>query len=209
MTLKQFRSDCLYGYNLVDFDIIETANLYRQNFVEEDLGQYKSTVLARRYGAHFGVDIGSSNIKAEDYKELIPLFPAVNNHRVNILIGSVDNNHARKIMQDLFLNISTPIIYIDAGNGKLTGQVVVGYKDKEIILPAVGDVFPEALVENEDEPRRNCVMNALESPQNIGANDMAATILFSIINILLTNNEIHSHIIAFDGKTASARAQAV
>lgn len=118
------------------------------------------------------------------------------------------DNHARKIMQDLFLNISAPIIYIDAGNGKLTGQVVVGYKDREIILPGVGEVFPDALVENTEKPRQNCTINALENPQNIGANDMAATILFSIINILLTNNEIHSHIIAFDGKTASVRAQA-
>lgn len=208
MTLKQFRADCRYGYNLVDFDIIEEANLYRQNFIPDDLGNYKSDVLARRYGGHFGVDIGASRVKTQTPEELTRLFPVTYGYKIPVLIGCVDNNHARKLMQEVFNKYSSSIIYIDAGNGKLAGQVVVGYKDekKKVILPAVGDVFPDALIEIE-EPRRNCALNALENPQNIGANDMAATMIFSVVNMLLTNNEIHSHVIAFDGKIASARAQ--
>lgn len=208
MTLKQFRSDCKYEYNLVDFDIVEEANLYRQNFIQDDLGFNKAAILAQRYGSHFGVDIGSCQAKVQTPEELLNLFPSIDGNGVDVLIGSVDNNHARKVMQDLFNVIPIPIIYIDAGNGKLTGQVVVGYKDKKVILPAVGEVFLDALIENEEEPRRNCTLNALENPQNVGANDMAATVLFSVVNILLTNNEIHSHVMTFDGKTSMVRAQA-
>lgn len=201
MTLKQFKGDCRYKYILVDHDTVEPANLYRQNFIEEDLGRNKASVLSIRYGFGFHVDIGCvkdilstpEQLKTylEEYADL------------HILIGCVDNNTARKVMHDHFQASRVPIVYIDSGNGKLTGQVVVGYKNKKVILPPVGDIFPEALVEVE-KPQITCAMNALENPQNIGANDFAASLIFSVINILLTNEEINTHWIAFDGRTGEA-----
>lgn len=208
MTLKQFKGDCLYGYTLVDFDLVEELNLYRQNFIKADLQKNKAEVMAKRYSVHFGVDIGYSDVKAKDYTELDPLFPYPEHTGIKILIGCVDNNSARKIMHDLFLVSTEPIVYIDSGNGKLTGQVVVGYKNNQgvVKLQPLGVIFPEALVEEKEKKPHSCALNALENPQNIGANDMAATVLFSVINILLTNKKIESHIITFDGLTANARA---
>ena len=203
MTLGKFREG-ERGYNLVDFDIVEEINLYRQNFVKSDLGLNKAEVLAQRYGSHFGVPIGSAKLKVESAKDLEELFPEISDS-CRVLIGCVDNNSARKLMQDIFFFFKTPIIYIDSGNGKYTGQIVVGYKNNDIILEAVGTVFPESLVETEEETPRNCALNALENPQNIGANDMAATLIFSVMNTLLTKREINTHILSFDALTGAVR----
>lgn len=214
MTLKEFRKDTRATYTLVDFDHVEEANLYRQNFIQNDLGKNKADVMAIRYGSHFGIDISSCSEKLESPDRVKEMFFLRENDGMHwspdiqcILIGAVDNNNARRVMNDLFqtwdgFGYGHPLIYIDAGNGKFTGQVVTGYKmPRETILSPVGDIFPEALIDNPEERPRNCALNALENPQNIGANDLAATLVFSILNVLLTDNEINSHVINFDGKT--------
>jgi PRTRC genetic system ThiF family protein len=204
MTLEKYR-EVQIGYNLVDYDIVEEINLYRQNFVKSDLARNKAEVLAQRYGSHFNVPIGAIDVKAETPKELEDVFPEIS-RACRILIGCVDNNNARKVMQEVFENSKTPIIYIDSGNGKFTGQIVIGYKNTEVLLEPVGTVFPESLIEMENQTPRNCALNALENPQNIGANDMAATLIFCVLNALLTNGEINTQIITFDALTGTARA---
>ncbi|WP_157049107.1 hypothetical protein [Syntrophomonas palmitatica] len=64
------------------------------------------------------------------------------------------------------------------------------------------------MVEVENAQPQNCALNALENPQNVGANDMAATLLFSVLNIILTDGEVNSHIIVFDAKKGFARTDA-
>lgn len=66
MTLKEFRRDTRYHLTLIDPDTVEEANLYRQNFIQMDLGKNKAHVLAERYGRHFEIDIASSDEKVED-----------------------------------------------------------------------------------------------------------------------------------------------
>ena len=197
MTLKEFKGDCKYRYVLVDHDTVEPANLYRQNFIAEDLGKNKATVLSIRYGFAFHVDIGCVRNKLESPEELATYLNEYAD--LHIVIGCVDNNNARKVMHKYFSDSRVPVVYIDSGNGKLAGQIVVGYKNKKVLLSPVGELFPDALVE-ENKPQVNCAMNALENPQNIGANDLAASLIFSIVNILLTNEEINTHWISFDGR---------
>lgn len=204
MTLGKYREG-ERGYNLVDFDIVEEINLYRQNFVQADLGCNKAEVSAQRYGSHFRVPIGAADIKAETPKDLEDAFPEIS-QSCRVLIGCVDNNSGRKLMQEVFETSKVPIIYIDSGNGKFTGQIVVGYRTDEVILEAVGTVYPESLVEAKYKAPRNCALNALENPQNIGANDMAATLIFSVMNTLLTNGDINTHILTFDALTGAVRS---
>lgn len=42
---------------LIDGDDVEAKNLSRQNFISEDVGQMKSTVLAQRYGEAYGINV--------------------------------------------------------------------------------------------------------------------------------------------------------
>ena len=39
-----------------DGDVVESKNLIRQNFVEQDIGRNKAQVLAERYSAAFGIE---------------------------------------------------------------------------------------------------------------------------------------------------------
>lgn len=214
MTLAEFKKEVRPLYTLVDFDHVEELNIYRQNFIPGDLGKNKADVMAIRYGGHFGINIRSSSAKITNSLELKKLFALYKNdgHSFSpttlcILIGCVDNNNARKVMHELFeswdgFGYGHSLLYLDAGNGKFNGQVVTGYKtNNQIILPSVGEVFPEALEEDKEENPVNCTQNALENPQNVGANDLASTLLFSVLNILLTDEKLNSHIISFDGKT--------
>ncbi len=213
MTLKQFKNINI-SYNLADPDIVEETNLYRQNFVQSDLGKNKAHVMAQRYSRHFGINIGSSESKIETDEQILNLFATHKNDgiywspkRTCILIGCVDNNSARQVMHQLFydwkgFNYGHSLVYLDSGNGKYSGQLVTGYREvNRIILLPVGDIFPDSLVVDENEAPVTCAMNALENPQNVGANDLAATLVFSALNILLTEGEINSHILTFDGRT--------
>lgn len=213
MTLAEFKKELRVTYVLNDFDHVEEINLYRQNFIQSDLGKNKADVLAIRYGGHFRVNVCSCSEKLEEASQIKNLFSLRQNNGMYfspnvlcVLIGAVDNNQARKVMHECFQNwdgfgYGHRLIYLDTGNGKFTGQVVSGYRTyNEVILPPVGEVFPEALIDEPGEAPRNCALNALQNPQNIGANDMAATLVFSILNVLLTNNELNSHVISFNGK---------
>ncbi len=212
MTLKQFKQETKHILTLVDPDTVEEANLYRQNFVQPDLGKNKAHVMAQRYGLHFGINIGSISEKIESPERLKELFQVPRNDGMHwssqhscVLIGCVDNNAARQVMHEMYVNwdglgYRHNLFYVDAGNGKYSGQIVTGYREvNKLILPPVGEIFPDAIIED-DEPPRSCVQNALEAPQNIGANDLAATMVFSVLNILLTEEEINSHILTFDGR---------
>jgi len=213
MTLKEFKASTQYQLTIVDPDIVEEANLYRQNFVQTDLGKNKAHVMANRYGRHFGIDIGSCAEKIETPERLKEFFLLPRNDGISwwpkstcVLIGCVDNNTARQVMHEMYIKwdgfgYGHNLVYIDSGNGKYTGQIVTGYREvNKLILPPVGEVYPDSLVEDEEEAPRNCTRNALENPQNIGANDLASTLVFSVLNILLTEGEINSHILTFDGR---------
>ena len=53
---------------LCDDDVIESKNLLRQNFIEADVGKYKSVVLAQRYSRAYGINIIPSLHRIEDFQ---------------------------------------------------------------------------------------------------------------------------------------------
>ena len=45
-----------YRIIICDGDIVERKNLIRQNFIEQDIGRNKASVLAERYAGAFGIE---------------------------------------------------------------------------------------------------------------------------------------------------------
>ncbi|MFC0476748.1 hypothetical protein ACFFHF_16215 [Robertmurraya beringensis] len=90
------------GYVIADPDVLEAKNLGNQLFLENEVGLKKADVLASRYSAAYGLDIGSySDSFIEDAKMLRKLFSTEYmdtniNHSTTlilpIVIGCVDNN---------------------------------------------------------------------------------------------------------------------
>jgi hypothetical protein len=116
------RSD--FALELVDKDIVEDRNLIRQNFYKEDLGRFKSQVLAERFSRQYGIIVGYSTAPVET----LPV-----TERGFVTIGCVDNPEAREILQYAGRGMLERLSYcyfggwyIDAGNDEYTGQVLIG-----------------------------------------------------------------------------------
>lgn len=206
---------------LVDGDDVELKNLARQNFVESDVGKMKSDVLAKRYSRAFGIRIDSfpSYINKDNIQSVITIRNAYDNDVPNtnqyikdtatVIIGCVDNNNTRKLLEDFYwdryTNDRENLVLLDSGNEELGGQVVFATRRildpinrrkraiKEKILPPVrlfemevGDKHPEDL---------SCAERAESAPQNIGTNIMAGNILFNYCNQLLAGSSMYEEIL--------------
>lgn len=223
---------------LADPDVIEERNLLRQPFIPCDLGLKKSEVLASRYSATYGLKIGYSAEKyIESAEELESLFSHTDYlHKHNqmiqkVLIGAVDNDFSRKVMNDYFES-SEDLIYIDAGiegiylpedgaksedkwteeermdhlESGYSGQIVVGLrKNRNVILQPIHGVYP---IDSNDliPPSHNCGLEPSQ-PQQMLANEVAAVQISAVINGLFTSNSIHFHILNFNAQKGNIRAE--
>jgi hypothetical protein len=104
---------------LVDYDRVEERNLTRQAFYSEDMGQFKSEVLAHRLTRKFGRSVGYSTLPV-----------AMTEVKPGLVIGCVDNGLARRDIARAVKGINFERgWWVDAGNGENYGQVVIGNSD--------------------------------------------------------------------------------
>lgn len=107
---------------LVDHDRVEENNLTRQNFSYEDLGKFKSEVLAQRLSRRYRRSVAYTTLPIAALKEVeIP----------GLVIGCVDNGLARrdiaeKVKGQLFQPYRCVSWWVDAGNGDNYGQILIG-----------------------------------------------------------------------------------
>ncbi len=108
---------------MIDHDRIEPHNLLRQNFYAEDLGKFKSQVIAERLSRRYGRKIAYF---VQPFDE--DLRDSGNEHfstslSAGIIVGCVDNPQARKtIARSLRFNSW----WLDIGNSYNSGQVLLG-----------------------------------------------------------------------------------
>lgn len=107
-----------------DDDKVDTANLGRQLFTTAELGQYKAVALTNRINRFFGTNWKANTIR---YDHMMNTEASA-----NITISCVDTVAARFEIADILDNIakhnhgrSRPLYWMDFGNGKSTGQVVL------------------------------------------------------------------------------------
>ncbi len=221
---------------LADPDTIEEKNLLRQPFVPSDIGRKKSDVLAKRYGAAYGLKIGSySDSYIESVEQLEGLFSHTDYRYERkrfiqkVLIGAVDNDFSRKVMNEYF-NKTDDLIYIDAGiegiylpeggqkpesqwtpeemqehlESGYSGQVVAGVKKLgKVIQPPLDGVYP---IDAKDAipPSHSCGVEPYQ-PQRMISNEMAALQITTVINELFASNTILTHVLNFNARTGLCR----
>lgn len=233
----------LYAFNdvrsffmLADPDTVEKKNLLRQPFIPSDIGKKKAEVLANRYGSTYGLKIGSyTDSYIESVEQLESLFShtdylhAGDQFIQKVLIGAVDNDFSRKIMNDYFEK-TDDLIYIDAGiegvylpDGGLkpehtwseeeklenldsgySGQVVVGVKKQgSVILPPLNRIYP---IDAKDviPPSHSCGVEPYQ-PQRMIANEMAAFQITTVMNELFATNSILVNALNFNARTGNSR----
>ena len=128
---------------LIDHDRVEPPNLNRQHFFAADLDKFKSQVMAERLARRYGRRIGYS---------VYPFMPDMVKENLgggmysvlsgSLVIGCVDNPEARRQIGD---SIRFGNWWLDAGNGRSSGQVLLGNAlSVEYMYGAFDDVSKEA-----------------------------------------------------------------
>lgn len=111
---------------IIDYDRVAKKNLLRQNFYPQDIGKFKSQVIAERYARIYGRKIAYSISPFEP--DMIEQYWGENMGAALVsnalIIGCVDSHTGRRAMaQALRHSLSW---WLDTGNGYNSGQVLVG-----------------------------------------------------------------------------------
>lgn len=122
---------------LFDDDIVSPANIARQAFAPNDIGEFKSSIIAQRANMTFGLDWRAEQrrFRSQDYE-------------FDLFIGCVDTRKARSIINAAFQQRATygETWWLDCGNTASTGQVILGAKSgRTVLTPSAADLFPEMI----------------------------------------------------------------
>ena len=120
---------------LVDHDRVEPHNLLRQNFYEEDVGQFKSKALADRLARAYRRLVGYSvyPFREEESHPNGQRYPGLPAYGDSLIIGCADNAAARRAMAECLPGDPRRWL-IDAGNDTNWGQVLVGNVAEPVTL---------------------------------------------------------------------------
>jgi len=205
-------------FTVVDGDIVEKGNLYRQHFTKGDLGKNKAMVFAHRYSNAFGIDINFVDTYIETEASLESLLTFCNRDYqykgdrkpyLPVLIGCVDNNRSRIMMHNVFNKIND-IVYIDAGNEKYSGQVVMGVRGNgKTLMPDIAEIFPEILEDKTSvfKSKEGCTRVAHKDDgridvekmnQQLVTNATAATIILNFVANLMLGKPLLTNAVDFD-----------
>jgi PRTRC genetic system ThiF family protein len=135
----------------IDPDEVEVKNLVRQNFCQAEVGHPKAFTLAWRYSAAFGLSIVP--LKAPFSAKMLdlarPAATTAHTRALTIVVGAVDSYRARSDIaraitarleqQEQSRQPDGALWWIDAGNERESGQVLIGNSlEPEPLLSPLG-----------------------------------------------------------------------
>jgi PRTRC genetic system ThiF family protein len=199
-TLTKLGHPGLY-VRVFDNDTVEAPNIGRQLFSESDFGEYNAKVAVERVNRFFGTEW---DFELEKYSR--------KNHLLgNIMISCVDSLSARREIKyclDTFHpqrqeqgmdNLwERPFYWLDSGNGRKYGQVVLGTSkqncvEKKDMLPDVFDMFPQWLIQEDDGDEPSCSLEEAIGKQDLFICNTMATYASQLIWQLLKQGKIDYH----------------
>ena len=225
---------------IVDPDRVEEGNIPRSNFCFAEIGLNKAETLAGRVSRAWGIEVGFVKegfrpallqSKNDDWN-----VQSSNSNKLTILVGCVDNHLARlqihealKFYGERSYDSSSPRVWwIDGGNGRDTGQVLIGNKfnEKEIceaarnspilsLLPAPSLQHPDLLREGERKvrsslPQTNDAITCGErirlGEQSLNVNQRVAVEMSEILSELLLTQNLKRFATYFDLESGTSRS---
>ena len=194
---------------LVDMDWVESKNVLRQNFCDAEVDMPKAETLASRYEPVF----------KDPIQRIIRPFTASMIKSLGgeniILIGCVDDHLARREMHQAVISNPGRVWWIDSGNSRSAGQILIGNSDRIevqggrcLALPSPGLQAPDLLdpaPEPVDQPALSCETMALHQAQSLFVNQRAAAIV-SLKLVELLGGTLSTHATYFDMPTGRITA---
>ncbi len=215
---------------IIDPDRVESANIPRSNFCAAEIGRFKAQTIAERITLAWGLEIGYSNEKLDYEKHIKPNSNGFN--EITILVGCVDNHLARRELHRVLQessrynsNSAPQNWWIDGGNGKSSGQVLIGSEAKKETpnnhftiaaickkLPAPSIIHPE-LLENQELPQVRENMERLSCPelirigeQSLNINQRVAIEIAEMLTEFLLTNNLRRFASYFDLESGTSRS---
>ena len=185
------KPDCpIKKVTLVDGDVIEKKNIERQIFFPSQVGQHKATAMEHMLHCNYpdvSLEAVAKYLATLDELKAILHDVVVKDGRMPLLIGCVDNNAARLLLESYFLDGKVKdCVYFDSGNDYAAGEVIMSYKHGgRVLSPVRSEYFPEIKTGDlRPVTEMSCTeLNAVD-PQHPLVNIMAGQILTSaVINL--------------------------
>lgn len=112
--------------SLFDPDVVETKNIFRQNFCQAEIGRNKALALAYRYGPAWGLAIDAY---PDAFSQARYLKVHEDGSGLVLLLGCVDNTASRREIMNKAQELShyhCSAWWLDCGNHRSAGQVLLG-----------------------------------------------------------------------------------
>lgn len=213
---------------IVDPDRIESGNIPRSNFCAAEMGSFKAQTLAKRITLAWGLECHYAN---EPFDAEMHVKPASGDYRtLTVIVGCVDNHLARREMhsavekyQGYRSEDAANVWWIDAGNGKFSGQVLIGSNTKRIkteklfvgssicrSLPSPSLVHPELLTDQEKETgpvaQLSCPERIRLGEQSLNVNQRVAVEVGEMLTAMFLTRNLRRFATYFDLETGTSRS---
>ena len=216
---------------IIDPDCVERGNIPRSNFCQAEIGRFKAQTLAERLSAAWGLEIAYANEKLGYEKHIKADKDSY--RQMTIIVGCVDNHSARgeihrclEEAESYYSSDAPNTWWIDGGNGKFSGQVLIGSTVKKCKaedcfttasickkLPAPSLFHPELLEIQEPPARREETERRLSCPelvrlgeQSLNINSRVAVEIGEMLTQLLLTNSLRRFASYFDLESGTSRA---
>lgn len=224
---------------IVDPDRVEEGNIPRSNFCFAEIGLNKAETLAGRVSRAWGIEVGF--VKEGFRPALLQSetgdwqVQSSNSNKLTVLVGCVDNHLAREQLHEALklygaraCDSSAPRVWwIDGGNGRDAGQVLIGNRlsEKEICesarkspilsrLPAPSLQHPDLLREGERKTRARlqsndqitCAERIRLGEQSLNVNQRVAVEMSEMLSELLLTNTLKRFATYFDLESGASRS---
>ncbi len=201
---------------IVDPDIVETGNIPRSNFCFAEVGRYKAQTLAERVATAWGIETSFSCEKFDHEKHLKSSNSDYRN--LTVIVGCVDNYLARREIHRAFdgyrgYGDQSRLWWIDGGNGKTSGQVLLGSTTKSLkpeqyftgtsicrAIPAPSLQHPD-LLEPESITRSDevsCPERIRLGEQGLNVNQRVAIEIAEMLSSMLLTRSLKRYAVYFD-----------
>ncbi len=213
---------------IVDPDVVESGNIPRSNFCKAEIGSSKAQALAKRITLAWGLECHYAN---EPFDTEVHLKQSSGDYRtLTVIVGCVDNHLARREMhrgvekyQGYRSDDAANIWWIDGGNGKFSGQVIIGSNAKPLkaaklfvgssicrSLPAPSLVHPELLTDLEKETRPlgpiSCPDRIRLGEQSLNVNQRVAVEIAEMLTAMFLTRNLRRFATYFDLESGTTRS---
>lgn len=218
---------------IVDPDCIERGNIPRSNFCQAEIGRFKAQTLAERLTQAWGLEIAHINEKLDYERHVKPFHDSYK--QMTVFVGCVDNHLARREIHrcleaaEKYHSTDAPNTWwIDGGNGKFSGQVLIGSTTKRCFaedyftaatickkLPAPSLLHPDLLEpekpihtrRNETSARRlSCPELIRRGEQSLNINNRVAVEIGEMLTQFLLMNALRRFAAYFDLESGTSRS---